>query len=449
MEREIIHKLLDWYKNPNRKPLVIWGARQIGKTYLVKELFLKENFKKYVYIDLKKDSDALSFFSTTCDPDLYLSFIEAKYNVKISKDVPLVIDEAELCNNVLSSLKYFCDEHRDLPVIVTGSLVRLSILHQSPKDNTFLFPVGKIDSINMHPMTFKEYLLNSNKVILKKIEESWINKTPLLDYEHEFAMNLLFEYLSIGGLPEVVDTFLNKGRSYVDTLAIRKNIYDNYLSDMDTYNVSNESILKTRNVYKNIFKQLNKENKNFKITEIENGRSNRDYFSAYQWLESANIVLRSSKKQDRITLPLIDETENSLFRYYLSDVGLFVHQSNINAASFLVKDTRNTLSGIFFENYVACELAAKDIPLFYWCGKKYHEFEFVVSNNNQIIPIDVKKGNSKMNSLDAFRQHNKKDLAIKIANAHLGYDKVQKILTVPLYQVFMLVDDLFKNIKIL
>ncbi|MBS7261436.1 MAG: AAA family ATPase, partial [Treponema sp.] len=204
MERKKLADLEKWLKSPRRKPLVIWGARQVGKTYLVEELFAKRYFKDYIYIDLKKDSQARSFFSTTSNADDYLTYIEARYGKKPSSEILLIFDEVQQCHQVLSALKYFCQDHRELPVIATGSLVRLSIKQQETKHSSdeFLFPVGKIDSMTVYPVSFEEYLMNVNPVILKMIQESYSTKTALKEPYFEMAMDLLHEYLTIGGLPE-------------------------------------------------------------------------------------------------------------------------------------------------------------------------------------------------------------------------------------------------------
>ncbi len=451
MERIKLQELKKWYTKKRRKPLVVWGARQVGKTYLVKDLFAEKEFKDFVYIDLKKDSEARAFFSTTSDAGKYLSYIEARYGKKISETLPLIFDEVQQCHQVLSALKYFKQDYPQLPVIATGSMVRLSIRHEEQKRkketaDEFLFPVGAIDSLHVYPLSFEEYLLNTNKVLLERIKNAYKKRQPLEQYEHELALENLYEYLTIGGLPEAVSVFLEE-KSYVDAKQVIKEIYDNYLSDMDTYNVSNETILKTRNVYRNIFAQLNKENRNFKISQIEKGKSNRDYFNAYQWLELARIVYRSRKKTGKVNLPLMEE-EEGIFRLYLSDVGMFTYQSKVNQADFFVKEKRNTLSGIFYEDYVATEFAAKEIPLFYWSGSSSHEFEYIVENNGKILPIDVKKSGGKLNSLEAFRKVNPKSTAIKISANNYGYNTENDILTIPLYEVFLLADDLAQGLPL-
>ena len=438
MKRSKIKEIEYWYNSDNRKPLMVWGARQVGKTYLLKDLFAKK-FQDYIYIDLIKDEEAREFFNTTCDAKKYLDYIEARYNKKISSECPLIFDEVQTSLNVITSLKYFEQDFKNLPVIATGSMVRVAIKTNQKED--FLFPVGKINSINVYPLTFEEYLLNTNENLIERIRECYKKRKAMENYEHEILMDLLHKYLSVGGMPEVLNTFI-KNDSYVDANKILKDIYDNYLNDMSQYNVSNDTLLKTRNVYNNIFNQLNKENKNFKVSMVEKGKSNRDYFNAYEWLLMSKIVYKSSKLEGNIKLPLTREEGKGLFRLYLSDEGLFTNQSSVNRSDFFVKGQQNKLSGVFYENYVACELSAKDIELFYWCGKNQHEFEFIVVKDGKIIPIDVKKNKGKLNSLSGYREVNENEYAIKISANNFGYDSENRIFTIPLYATFALAEDI-------
>ena len=437
MKRTKTKEIENWFHSKNRKPLMIWGARQVGKTYLLKNEFAK-NFKDFVYIDLIKDDGTRKYFDTTCDAKKYIEYIEARFNKKISNECPLIIDEIQASLNTITSLKYFEQDYKDIPVIATGSMVRVAIKTNQKED--FLFPVGKINSINIYPLTFDEYLLNVNETLLEKIRDCYKKKKPMEQYEHEILIEHLHKYLSVGGMPEVLNTFLETN-SYVDVNKILKDIYNNYLNDMSQYNVSNETLLKTRNVYNNIFNQLNKENKNFKISTIDSGKSNRDYFNAYEWLINSKIIYKSTKLTGNIKLPLTAEEGKGLFRLYLSDEGIFTNQSSVNRTDFFVKDNRNKLSGIFYENYVACELSAKDINLFYWCGKNLNEFEFIVVKNGNILPIDVKKNKGKLNSLSGYRDVNQNEYAIKISLNNFGFDPQNRIYTIPLYATFALAED--------
>ena len=434
-------ELENWLNSSRRKPLVMWGARQVGKTVLIRN-FLDNHFKKYIYIDLVKDNRSCAFFKNNVDPKEHLQYIEAEFGIKAGKDCPIVFDEAQNCLPILTSLKYYCQDYNDIPVIVTGSLVRLS-LNRSKEKDSLLYPVGKINSLNLYPLNFEEYLLNSNSFLLERIRSAYKNKTSLLDYEHELAMDCLHEFLAIGGMPEVVDTFI-KEKSYVDATDVLKEIYDNYLADMELYNVSDTQILRTRNIYLNIFSQLNKENKNFKITQIEKGKSNRDYFDSYKWLDLSHIVYRCKNLSGKVNVPLRIDNDG-LFRLYLADEGMFAYQSKTKQSDFFVKNNRNTLSGVFYESYVADEFRCNEIPLYYWTGKQGHEFEFVAENNSRLIAIDVKKNKGKLNSLDDFRNNNGKNLVIKISSNNYGYDKENDVLTIPLYMTFLLAKDLANN----
>ncbi|MCQ2079789.1 MAG: AAA family ATPase [archaeon] len=441
MKRLMLDRLNDWYADPRRKPLILCGARQVGKTYLLKEMFATQ-FEQPVYIDLMKDEESRDFFATTCDSDRYLEYIEARFNRKVTPENPLIIDEVQECPMVISALKYFCQDHRELPVIVSGSLVRLAI-HQMNKEKSFSFPVGKVTTLNMHPLTFEEFLLNSNPALLDRIRESYVGHRPMEPQYHDLALDHLYRYLAIGGLPEALEVFLDTG-SYVDAGKVVSEIYSNYLADMSLYNVSNETILKTRNVYRNVFTELNKENRNFKIGLIDQGRSNRDYANAYLWLELARVVHRSRKKDGKVPLPLVEE-EPGLFRYYLGDIGMFVHQSRLPYSDFLVRDRRCTLSGIFYENYVAQELRARGIDLYYWTGKSGNEFEFIVQSEGFAVPIDVKKSGGRMNSLKAFRSLNPRHVAVKISSGNYGYDAETDVLSIPLYQTFLLAEQIARG----
>ena len=438
MKRSKIKEIEKWFNSENRKPLIVWGARQVGKTHLLKNEFAS-GLKDFLYIDLIKDDEARKYFDTTCDAKKYLEYIETRFNKKISNECPLILDEVQSSLNVITSLKYFEQDFKNLPIIATGSMVRVAIKTNQKED--FLFPVGKINSINIYPLTFDEYLLNVNEKLIDRIRECYKDRIAMQSFEHEVLMEHLYRYLSIGGMPEALDTFIRTD-SYVDANKVLNDIYDNYLNDMAQYNVSNETLLKTRNVYNNIFNQLNKENKNFKISLIDSGKSNRDYFNAYEWLFLSKVVYKSSKLEGKITQPIVREEGQGLFRLYLADEGLFTNQSKVNRSDFFVKDNRNRLSGVFYENYVACELSAKDIELFYWCGKNENEFEFIVEKDGDIIPIDVKKNRGKLNSLVNYRNINSNKYAIKISSNNFGYDEANRIYTIPLYATFALAEDL-------
>ena len=446
MERLALNKLLDWNANRRKKPLIIWGARQVGKTYLVEELFAKNYYKdNYIYVDFKKEDEIREFCSKTANAEKIIEYISLRKVKKIDENSLLIFDEVQECPNIISSLKYFCQDFREIPVIATGSMVRIKLQRQTHKrgsteNDKFLFPVGKINQITIYPMTFDEFLINSNVMLYNAIKKAYENKQPLDNEIHELAMEQVYQYLLVGGMPEAVDTYINE-HDIIESREILKVLYDNYLSDMELYQASRESVLRSRTLFQNIYRELNKESKNFSPGLIEKKSKTRDYATSIQWLTMAHIVNQSFQLKEHVTMPLMPDDENS-FRLFLGDIGMFSYQSGINAASFVSSERENTLSGIFFENFIANELIAKGHKLFYWRGKSSSELEFIIESNNKLYPIDVKKGRGTLNSLEKFSNHNKFEYAIKVSKNNYGYDPEKRIITIPFYFIPLAAKDL-------
>ena len=437
MKRKYLSKLEEWVQKPDRKPLMVWGARQVGKSYLVEELFAKKFFKdRYLKIDLSDEDDFVEYAENNSNLAKVLDYIELHYHFVPDKDHLLFFDEAQECPSIVKMMKHFCEKRRDIPLIVSGSLVRLRINRDSKKANkTFLFPVGKINQLYVYPMTFDEFLANYDSNMYEYVKRKFESKDLIDQYIHQELMDVFRTYMFVGGMPEAVQTFLDykdkKIRAYKETSKKLQEIYDDYLADMGLYQTSTESMIRSRLIYKDIYKQLNKENENFKISNTIENAKNRDMINPYFWLTTANVVLQSFCLKEKITLPLIED-ESSIFRFYLSDVGMFTHQSGLDYERFLI-DKDNALSGIYYENYVATELVARRYPLFYWKGKRSSEFEFIMNIDNSIVAIDAKRGKNNLNSLEEFKNHNKTDLIIKVSSNQYGYNEDQKLLTLPFY----------------
>lgn len=445
MKRLALEKLISWNNDKRRKPLIVWGARQVGKTYLIKNIFAEKYYKdNYIYIDCKIEDEISAFCATTANAAKVIEYISLRKGKKINEDTLLIFDEVQECPNIISALKYFCQDFRAIPVIATGSMVRIKIQRVSRKrgssdTNKFLFPVGKINQITIYPMTFDEFLLNNNEALFNVVREAYQNKMPLEASIHQLVMEEVYKYLLIGGMPEAVDAYIDDGDIF-ESREILKVLYDNYLSDMELYQASPEAVLRSRSLFSNIYKELNKESKNFSPGLIKENSKTRDYATAIQWLTMAHIVNQSFQLKEHVTMPLIPDNESN-FRLFLGDIGMFSYQSGINAASFVSSERENTLSGIFFENFVANELIAKGHKLYYWRGKSSAELEFIVESNNKLYPIDVKKGRGVLNSLEKFANHNKFECAIKVSKNNYGYNKEQKLLTVPFYFIPFIAQD--------
>ena len=446
MERIALQKLIDWDKDKRKKPLIVWGARQVGKTYLVKEIFAETYYKNnYIYIDCKKEDEIREFCSETANAEKIIEYISLRKGKQINEKTLLIFDEVQECPNIISSLKYFCQDYREIPVIATGSMVRIKLQRETHKrgpneNDKFLFPVGKINQITVYSMTFDEFLMNSNKILYNAIKKAYEDKQPLDSQIHELALEQVYKYLLIGGMPEAVEAYI-EDNNLLESREILKVLYDNYLADMELYQASQEAVLRSRILFQNIYRELNKESKNFSPGLIEEKSKTRDFATSIQWLTMAHIVNQSFQLKEHITMPLIPDSESN-FRLFLGDIGMFSYQSGINAASFISSERENTLSGIFFENFVANELIAKEHKLFYWRGKSSAELEFIIESDNKLYPIDVKKGRGTLNSLEKFSNHNKFEYAIKVSKNNYGYNPEQKLLTVPFYFIPFVSKDL-------
>lgn len=446
MERIALQKLTDWNDNKRKKPLIVWGARQVGKTYLVVELFAKVYYKKnYIYVDCKKEDEIREFCSKTANAEKIIEYISLRKGRQIDENTLLIFDEVQECPNIISSLKYFCQDFREIPVIATGSMVRIKLQRETHKrgsgeNNKFLFPVGKINQITVYPMTFDEFLMNSNKMLYDTVKKAYLDKQPLDSQIHELAMEQVYKFLLVGGMPEAVEAYIDEN-NMLEAREILKVLYDNYLSDMELYQASQEAVLRSRVLFQNIYRELNKESKNFSPGLIEEKSKTRDYATSIQWLTMAHVVNQSFQLKEHITMPLMPDNESN-FRLFLGDIGMFSYQSGINAASFVSNERENTLSGIFFENFVANELIAKEHHLFYWRGRTSCELEFIVESDNKLFPIDVKKGKGTLNSLEKFSKHNKFEYAIKVSKNNYGYNAEQKLLTIPFYFIPFVAKDL-------
>ena len=446
MERIALHKLIDWNNNKRKKPLIVWGARQVGKTYLVQELFAENYYKNsYIYIDCKKEDEIREFCSGTANAEKIIDYISLRKGKQINESTLLIFDEVQECPNIISSLKYFCQDFRDIPVIATGSMVRIKLQRETHKrgsrDNEkYLFPVGKINQMTIYPMTFDEFLMNSNRMLYDTVKKSYESKQPLDSQIHELVMEHVYKYLLVGGMPEAVEAYID-GNNLLEAREILKVLYDNYLADMELYQASQEAVLRSRTLFQNIYRELNKESKNFSPGLIEEKSKTRDFSTSIQWLTMAHVVNQSFQLKEHITTPLMPDNESN-FRLFLGDIGMFSYQSGINAASFVSNERENTLSGIFFENFVANELIAKEHKLFYWRGKASAELEFIIESNNKLYPLDVKKGRGTLNSLEKFSNHNKFEYAIKVSKNNYGYNPEQKLLTIPFYFIPFVAMDL-------
>lgn len=431
MQRLFEKKLLDWKQSGMKKPLMVVGVRQIGKTYTI-EKFAKENFEKYLYFNLEKDSQIRDIFEKTIDDTKIIEALELCIGKKIDiEKTILFFDEVQVCENFIVSLKYFNESDKPYKIVCAGSLLGVKI-------NRFKssFPVGKIRMEYMYPMNFEEFLMATGKEMLKdKIEECYKTMTPMPEFAHEQAIELYKKYLCIGGMPEAIKDFVEND---LDVLKfdshIISDIKDMYIADMQKYVKNKIETVNIEKIYKNIPSQLAKDNKNFQYNFVEENGRKRKYESSIDWLIASKMVLINYNSK-RMEVPLKVYIDENKFKLYLSDVGILTNMSEIRFPDIML-DKTFIFKGAITENYIAQELTSKGESLYYWTSNRNAEIDFVLySEEDGIIPIEVKSGNRVRSvSLNMYINTYKPQYAIRFSTRNFGWENYIK--SIPLYAAF-------------
>ena len=428
MERKIYQDLLNWKLNNDRKPLILQGARQVGKTYIV-NYFAGKEYVNSVYCNFENDSQLHDFFDNL-DPMTIIKKISFYKRKEILPHNTLIIfDEIQACPQAITSLKYFNEEANDYHIISLGSLLGVSV-----NRSNFSFPVGKVQFMTMYPLDFEEYLMAKNEhELICLIKNCFLTNTPLDRAFHERAIDYYKEYLYVGGMPEAVMEY-NRNSNPELVRIIQQSILESYLNDMGKYNKQTE-IPKTKIVYKCIGTQLGKENKKFQYKNIKHGARSKEYQEAIEWITLSGIATQLYKLET-VLLPLNAYQSLTDFKFYMNDVGLCTASQNIYIEDIL---SNNELLSIFkgglTENYVFNQLLSNNIKSYYWVSDGVAEVDFVVRLNNDIIPIEVKSTeNIRSKSLSIYKDINKPKYSIRISLRNFGYEN--EIKSVPLYAVF-------------
>ena len=408
MQRDVFKKIIDWNSSRKRKPLILMGARQVGKTWLM-DAFANEFYPDaYVKVDLQRD-DMLraKIDNSNIDPKTMLDLMQAATGKQI---VPgrtlLIIDEIQESHKALNSLKYFNQEMPDLAIIVAGSLLGLAMgksdeARKRKGRERGSFPVGKVSFLDVHPMSFSEFVRAvDNPFRLKALEAGdW----KLLDAMREDFTTLLRKYLFVGGMPEAVADFAENG-DYAGVRMAQDEILAAYDADFVKH-APPELLAKIRLLWKNIPAQLAKENRKFIYTALKSGARAREYETALNWLDDAGMihqVFRASPPR----LPLASYQDFSAFKLYMHDVGLLGAMSGISPSMLLDGDALFTnFKGAMTEQFVLQELAASGVTPSYWSSDSGNaEVEFVVQGEKNVFPVEAKAGiNTKAKSLKVYR----------------------------------------------
>lgn len=429
MYRKVEEFLKDWKKSKYRKPLILQGARQVGKTYTVLE-FGRTNYENVAYFNFETDPRLNETFKENLSPAYLIPVLSHIAKQTILKEKTLVIfDEVQLCERALASLKYFCEFAPEYHIIVAGSLLGVAVNREK-----FSFPVGKVDIKTLHPMDMEEFMLAFGETALvEQIRASFTTDRPLPLALHDKAMKLYRQYLVVGGMPECVRQFVEVG-DYTLVRHTQDTILMSYLNDMSKYNHLNE-IKKTRLAYNNITVQLSKKNTRFQYKLIKKGGRAAEFENAIEWLCLSGIVSQVYRAE-QIKKPLENYRDIDAFKIYVSDLGLLCAKKELTPSDILyMGEELNDFKGGMTENYVNVQLTLNGYTTYYWESPRGAEIDFVIQREGQLIPIEVKAAdNTKAKSLNVYMQTFHPAYAIKLSAKNFGFKDGKK--TVPLYAAF-------------
>ncbi len=428
MERKIDKRLIFWKQTIGRMPLIVSGARQVGKTYTILS-FGKVHYRNVAYFNFESNSELRQIFERDLSPARIIRELSAISGESLLEGETLIFfDEIQTCERALTSLKYFCEEAPSFHIIAAGSLLGVTL-----NRTQFSFPVGKVDRMNLFPLDFEEFLwalsLKSGGELIREHYER--NEQFSL---HETYLDYYKTFLLIGGMPQVVNEYISQ-RDFNFVLALQKNINDAYVADMAKYATPAETA-KIMGAFNSIPAQLSKENRKFQYKLIKSGARAYDFETPLDWLQAAGIIHKCTKiNEGKFPLSLYAISES--IKVYLSDSGLLCSKYGI-APNFLLSGSLgfDNIKGALAENYVMASLIINGYIPYYWESQGQAELDFVIQQTNgDIIPIEVKSSeNVRSKSLNQFVLKYKPHYSIRISTKNFGYENGIK--SIPLYATF-------------
>lgn len=427
MKRKIEEDLIKWKNNKNRKSLIINGARQVGKTYIIRS-FGERFYKNVVYINLETNLAVASFFQDNIEPERLILFLESFAKEAIIPELTLIIfDEIQACERALTALKYFYEEAPEYHIIAAGSLLGVAINREK-----YSFPVGKVNTLTLYPFDFEEFLwANREEKLVNIIRECFESVEVMPEALHQKAIDLYRNYLIIGGMPAAINEFIDTGK-LITVSDVQNQILDNYLADMSKYATNTESV-KIRACYQSIPAQLAKDNKKFQYKMVQKGGTANIFGASIEWLNFAGVVLKCQKTEHGMD-PISVYSDLSSFKLYMGDTGLLTAKSGISQ-HVILNGENNYFMGAIAENYVAQALNAAGYDLYYWVSGNTAELDFILQKDGLITVVEVKHDtNTKSKSLSEFLRRYQPDRAFKVSLKNFG--RADHYIAIPLYSVF-------------
>ena len=434
MKREIYNDLVNWKNKSDKKPLIIKGARQVGKTYIIKE-FAKNNYDDLIEINFERDLNIKAIFEKSHNPKELLEYFKIEYiDHKLDNNTLFFMDEIQACSDAITSLK-FLSEDFPCDIICSGSALGVAIANSSS------YPVRYVDTWEMYPMSFIEFLeaYGIDENIILNIKQCIKDNTMIPQIIHDKMNELFDKYMLIGGMPEVVKTYIDT-KSYANCLDIQRRIVNDYINDMIKYSDSNNAI-KIRECFSSIPVQLAKENKKFQYSVVKKGYNARHYDGSLRWLEDSGLILKLNRLKN-IDHPLAGQVELPIFKIYMADVGLFTSQLETGALKEIISGEMGIYKGVLYENVVAQILKRKNKKAYYFEPSQETEIDFIIEYNGSITPIEVKANkHTASRSFNIFIDKYQPEYAFKFSKKNIGYDKTRNLSTYPLYALEFVLDN--------
>ena len=429
MQRDFIQNLIEWKDSKRRKPLILTGVRQCGKTYLLKE-FGSEYFDNFCYINFESAGKYSAIFEYDYDVKRILREIELAENVKITAGKTLLIfDEIQECPKAITSLKYFCENLQELHLVCAGSLLEVAI-----KKENISFPVGKVNRMQLYPMSFKEYLQAVGEGKYIELFNDWnINREIPELYTVPLERHLKNYYI-VGGMPEAVKEFAESG-DYAEVAKIQDEILSDYSDDFSKHAPISE-IEKIRMIWDSIPKQLAKENNKFVFSHVKEGKRAHELEAALQWLKNSGLVHLVELVQNA-ELPLSSNADSTYFKVYMADSGLLCRRLGLSYKNILEENTAlSTFKGAITENYVLQELIVQNKVPYFWRSGNTAELDFLFEEDGNVIPVEVKAAtNTQAKSFKQFckKYQNKTGFKLSLKNIAENDCEGTNAVNLPLY----------------
>lgn len=429
MQRDFIQNLIEWKDSKRRKPLILTGVRQCGKTYLLKE-FGSEYFDNFCYINFESAGKYSAIFEYDYDVKRILREIELAENVKITAGKTLLIfDEIQECPKAITSLKYFCENLQELHLVCAGSLLGVAI-----KKENISFPVGKVNRMQLYPMSFKEYLQAVGEGKYIELFNDWnINREIPELYTVPLERHLKNYYI-VGGMPEAVKEFAESG-DYAEVAKIQDEILSDYSDDFSKHAPISE-IEKIRMIWDSIPKQLAKENNKFVFSHVKEGKRAHELEAALQWLKNSGLVHLVELVQNA-ELPLSSNADSTYFKVYMADSGLLCRRLGLSYKNILEENTAlSTFKGAITENYVLQELIVQNKVPYFWRSGNTAELDFLFEEDGNVIPVEVKAAtNTQAKSFKQFckKYQNKTGFKLSLKNIAENDCEGTNAVSLPLY----------------